>query len=251
MAAAASPWRHRRPPGKPGLAAGAPSLGFIVLAVGVLVLLAILAGTTNLQLGASISSQAGTAGPAPPLRPVGGSTGSADGSSSVAEEGGADGRGKAASDGSSSSSSTGSTARSDGGKEGSRETGAAPAGDQAAGSNPEKNGNRAADSSSSSSTTSDSSKPKSGKSGKASPTRTGAGPAAGTSFKPGVPGNRSSTEATCSEALGIKKVALLFLTTRRLAHEKLWRLWMWDAANLVPQQAVQGLQQAVCGGAPT
>lgn len=30
----------------------------------------------------------------------------------------------------------------------------------------------------------------------------------------------------------------MFLTTRRLAHEKLWRLWMWDAAGLLPMQAL-------------
>lgn len=40
------------------------------------------------------------------------------------------------------------------------------------------------------------------------------------------------------QALYVKKVALMFLTTRRLAHEKLWRLWMWDAAGMVPLQAL-------------
>ncbi len=34
----------------------------------------------------------------------------------------------------------------------------------------------------------------------------------------------------------------MFLTTRRLAHEKLWRLWLWDAANLLPLQALPALQ---------
>lgn len=40
------------------------------------------------------------------------------------------------------------------------------------------------------------------------------------------------------QALYVKKVALMFLTTRRLAHEKLWRLWMWDAAGMLPLQAL-------------
>lgn len=44
------------------------------------------------------------------------------------------------------------------------------------------------------------------------------------------------------QALGIKKVALLFLTTRRLAHERLWRLWLWDAAHVVPLQVLPALQ---------
>ena len=48
------------------------------------------------------------------------------------------------------------------------------------------------------------------------------------------------------QVLGVPKVALLFLTTRRLAHEKLWRLWLWDAAHLLPVQAQKVLQ--VCGG---
>lgn len=53
-----------------------------------------------------------------------------------------------------------------------------------------------------------------------------------------------SIAAHCSalQLLGIKKVALMFLTTRRLAHEKLWRLWLWDAANLLPLQALPALQ---------
>lgn len=44
----------------------------------------------------------------------------------------------------------------------------------------------------------------------------------------------------------------MFLTTRRLAHEKLWRLWMWDAAGLLPMQAlplarVRPLARHLCG----
>ena len=49
------------------------------------------------------------------------------------------------------------------------------------------------------------------------------------------------------QLLGIKKVALMFLTTRRLAHEKLWRLWLWDAASLLPLQALPALQVRLCG----
>lgn len=52
----------------------------------------------------------------------------------------------------------------------------------------------------------------------------------------------TAAAALLLQALGIKKIALLFLTTRRLAHEKLWRLWMWDAAQLVPRQALPGMQ---------
>ncbi|KAL4439980.1 hypothetical protein ABPG75_002981 [Micractinium tetrahymenae] len=53
--------------------------------------------------------------------------------------------------------------------------------------------------------------------------------------------------AACGEALYVKKVALMFLTTRRLAHEKLWRLWMWDAAGMLPLQALPLAQDAICG----
>ncbi|KAI7839849.1 hypothetical protein COHA_006412 [Chlorella ohadii] len=62
-----------------------------------------------------------------------------------------------------------------------------------------------------------------------------------------------SIAAHCSalQLLGIKKVALMFLTTRRLAHEKLWRLWLWDAANLLPLQALPALQAGLCGGDAT
>ena len=43
-------------------------------------------------------------------------------------------------------------------------------------------------------------------------------------------------------------MALLFLTTRRIALERLWRLWLWDVAGVVPQQALHALQEAACGG---
>ena len=52
-----------------------------------------------------------------------------------------------------------------------------------------------------------------------------------------------------AQALGIKKVALLFLTTRRVAFERMWRLWLWDVAGMVPQQALPGaLEAAACSG---
>ncbi|KAL4420283.1 hypothetical protein ABPG77_005623 [Micractinium sp. CCAP 211/92] len=56
------------------------------------------------------------------------------------------------------------------------------------------------------------------------------------------------SSAACGEAsaLYVKKVALMFLTTRRLAHEKLWRLWMWDAAGMLPLQALPLAQEAIC-----
>lgn len=44
------------------------------------------------------------------------------------------------------------------------------------------------------------------------------------------------------QALEAPRIALLFLTTRRLAHERLWRLWLWDAAHLVPRQALPAVQ---------
>ena len=41
------------------------------------------------------------------------------------------------------------------------------------------------------------------------------------------------------QALGIKKVALLFLTTGNLHHEQAWRLWFASAAGLVPAPAAE------------
>ncbi|KAI3431710.1 hypothetical protein D9Q98_004755 [Chlorella vulgaris] len=64
--------------------------------------------------------------------------------------------------------------------------------------------------------------------------------------KLGIVTNADNAGLACNQALAIKKVALLFLTTRRLAHEKLWRLWMWEAAGLVPQQALHHLQRQLC-----
>lgn len=49
------------------------------------------------------------------------------------------------------------------------------------------------------------------------------------------------------QVLGIKKVALLFLTGARMPHDTLWRLWLESAAGLVPQQVVPLLQDAACG----
>ncbi|PRW33249.1 Transcription initiation factor TFIID subunit 13 isoform A [Chlorella sorokiniana] len=61
----------------------------------------------------------------------------------------------------------------------------------------------------------------------------------------------AAPQGACSQLLGVKKVALMFLTTRRLAHEKLWRLWLWDAANLLPLQALPALQDGLCGSDAT
>jgi hypothetical protein len=41
------------------------------------------------------------------------------------------------------------------------------------------------------------------------------------------------------QALGIGRVALLFLTYGKLAHEAAWRLWLESAAGLVPGRALK------------
>jgi hypothetical protein len=48
-----------------------------------------------------------------------------------------------------------------------------------------------------------------------------------------------------TQALGIKKVALLFLTTGNLHHEQAWRLWFASAAGLVPGPAAEVRRRAV------
>ncbi|KAL4515851.1 hypothetical protein Ndes2437A_g06570 [Nannochloris sp. 'desiccata'] len=42
----------------------------------------------------------------------------------------------------------------------------------------------------------------------------------------------------CAQALGIKKVALMFLTTGDLYHEQTWRLWFKSAVNVIPAQSM-------------
>jgi len=45
--------------------------------------------------------------------------------------------------------------------------------------------------------------------------------------------------AACNDALGVDRVALLFLTIKAMYHEAVWRRWLGDATGLLP---VQGLQ---------
>ncbi len=49
------------------------------------------------------------------------------------------------------------------------------------------------------------------------------------------------------QVLGVKKVALLFVTGAHMPHDALWRLWLESAAGLLPQQAVPSLLDAACG----
>lgn len=51
------------------------------------------------------------------------------------------------------------------------------------------------------------------------------------------------------QVLGVRKVALLFLTDlpELLPHDQLWRYWLESAAGLLPQQILVGLQDAACG----
>lgn len=52
---------------------------------------------------------------------------------------------------------------------------------------------------------------------------------------------------TCAQVLGVKKVALLFVTGAHMPHDALWRLWLESAAGLLPQQALPSLLDAACG----
>jgi hypothetical protein len=45
-------------------------------------------------------------------------------------------------------------------------------------------------------------------------------------------------EATCSQVLGIQTVALMFLTTGPIPHERSWRLWLDGAAGWLPYQGL-------------
>ena len=49
------------------------------------------------------------------------------------------------------------------------------------------------------------------------------------------------------QVLGVKKVALLFVTGAHMPHDALWRLWLESAAGLLPQQALPSLLDAACG----
>ena len=54
---------------------------------------------------------------------------------------------------------------------------------------------------------------------------------------------QKSSNDMCAQALGIPKVALLFLTTGDLYHENTWRLWFKSAGGVVPAQA---MAKSVC-----
>lgn len=45
-----------------------------------------------------------------------------------------------------------------------------------------------------------------------------------------------SSPDACADALGIPKIALMFLTTRNLFHENMWRLWFQSVEGLIPSQ---------------
>ena len=45
--------------------------------------------------------------------------------------------------------------------------------------------------------------------------------------------------SACNDALGVDRVALLFLTRAVMYHDQLWRRWLEDAAGLLPAQALQ------------
>ena len=45
--------------------------------------------------------------------------------------------------------------------------------------------------------------------------------------------------AACNDALGVDRVALLFLTMKAMHHEAVWRRWLHDAAGVLPAQARQ------------
>ena len=47
-----------------------------------------------------------------------------------------------------------------------------------------------------------------------------------------------SSPDQCAQALGINKVALMFLTTGDLYHEQTWRLWFKSAADVIPAQSM-------------
>ena len=43
----------------------------------------------------------------------------------------------------------------------------------------------------------------------------------------------------CNDALGVDRVALLFLMRAEAYHDELWRRWLDSAAGLLPAQALQ------------
>lgn len=53
----------------------------------------------------------------------------------------------------------------------------------------------------------------------------------------------------CTQALGIDTIALMFLTTGPIPHERTWRLWLEGAAGWLPYQGLEAAKGAACGGA--
>ena len=51
----------------------------------------------------------------------------------------------------------------------------------------------------------------------------------------------TSAAATCATALGMPKVALLFLARDALPHQELWKVWLGSAASLVNTRCIKGL----------
>ncbi|PSC68190.1 histone deacetylase 14 isoform X2 [Micractinium conductrix] len=49
------------------------------------------------------------------------------------------------------------------------------------------------------------------------------------------------------QLLGVKKVALLFLTKIKMPHELTWRLWLEGAVGVLPHQHLAAAQEAACG----
>ncbi|EFN51093.1 hypothetical protein CHLNCDRAFT_55340 [Chlorella variabilis] len=60
---------------------------------------------------------------------------------------------------------------------------------------------------------------------------------------PAPPTTADASNDSCAQALGIPKVALLFLTYGPLYHEAAWRLWFASAAGLLPAREAES---AVC-----
>jgi hypothetical protein len=70
-----------------------------------------------------------------------------------------------------------------------------------------------------------------------------------------VAGHRQRTGVTTGwvlpllpQMLGIQTVALMFLTTGPIPHERTWRLWLEGAAGWLPYQGLPVAKQAACSG---
>ena len=51
--------------------------------------------------------------------------------------------------------------------------------------------------------------------------------------------------AACNDALGVDRVALLFLTIKAMYHEAVWRRWLGDAGGTLPVQGLQACTFAI------